>query len=157
MGVNGSMTHRFSLFLKMFAAPLCAAMVLFAGFARADHYDSRVYFSRPRSSFAISFGTGYAGRGYYYGPPGAPYYYRAPGVVFYRTRAAIPRYYIERHHYVSVEVSVQRALARRGYYRGPIDGDIGPRSRRAIASYQADHGLRPTGRIDSSLLRSLRI
>ncbi len=56
---------------------------------------------------------------------------------------------------VSVGVDVQRALARRGYYGGAIDGDIGPRSRAAIRSYQVDRGLPVTGRIDTLLLRSL--
>jgi hypothetical protein len=59
-----------------------------------------------------------------------------------------------RYHY-SLEASVQRELARRGYYRGPIDGDIGPGSRAAIRSYQYRHGLPVTGRIDRRLLRSL--
>lgn len=55
----------------------------------------------------------------------------------------------------SMEASVQRALARNGYYRGPIDGNIGPMSRRAIASYQNDHGLRVTGYPDGNLLNAL--
>jgi len=55
----------------------------------------------------------------------------------------------------SMEAAVQRALARNGYYNGSIDGIIGPMSRRAIANYQADHGLRVTRYPDSSLLNSL--
>ena len=35
----------------------------------------------------------------------------------------------------SVGADVQQTLAAQGYYNGPIDGDIGPRSRRAIANY----------------------
>jgi Putative peptidoglycan binding domain len=54
-------------------------------------------------------------------------------------------------------VDVQRALRRGGYYYGDIDGDIGPESRAAIREYQRDRGLPATGRIDSSLLRALRI
>ena len=54
-------------------------------------------------------------------------------------------------------VAVQRALAGRGYYGGPIDGDIGPGSRAAIRAYQADHGMEVTGEIDGPLLRSLGI
>jgi len=57
----------------------------------------------------------------------------------------------------SVGSAVQSRLAQQGYYHGPIDGDIGPGSRHAIASYQADQGMRVTGRIDSQLLASLRI
>jgi hypothetical protein len=56
----------------------------------------------------------------------------------------------------SVEFDVQRGLSRHGYYRGPIDGDIGPGSRTAIRAFQADNGFAPTGRIDRGLLESLR-
>ncbi|HEY5893834.1 MAG TPA: peptidoglycan-binding protein [Chthoniobacterales bacterium] len=124
------------------------------------HYDD--YYRYPRSSFTITFGTGYRGRGYYYGPPGAAYYYDAPGVGYYRTRSAVPRgywgdYYEDRGGRWSIEARVQRALSRRGYYYGPIDGDIGPGSRRAIARYQAHNGFRVTGTITRGLLRSLGI
>lgn len=57
----------------------------------------------------------------------------------------------------SLQVEVQRELSRLGYYRGSIDGVIGPRSRAAIRAYQADHGMVITGRIDATLLRSLRL
>jgi len=55
----------------------------------------------------------------------------------------------------SMETSVQMALARGGYYTGPIDGCIGPMSRRAISNYQADRGFRVTGSPDRALLISL--
>ena len=114
------------------------------------------YHSRPRSSFTLNFGLGYAGRGYYYGPPGESYYYHRPEVRYYRTRELAPREYRGYDYRVmSVGASVQQALAQRGYYRGGIDGQLGPYSRQSIARYQADHGLRPTGLITSSLLRSL--
>src|SRR5260221_1175992 len=51
---------------------------------------------------------------------------------------------------------VQAELARRGYYRGPINGVIGSGSRRAIREFQAAEGLSITGRIDESLIRALR-
>lgn len=35
---------------------------------------------------------------------------------------------------------LQRRLARAGYYHGSIDGVLGPRTRRAIRAYEADHG-----------------
>ena len=57
----------------------------------------------------------------------------------------------------SLASEVQQRLAVRGYYRGEVDGDIGPASRRAIAGYQDDHGLRATGRIDDDLIESLRL
>lgn len=85
----------------------------------------------PRTSFGVSFST-------------RPSYYTAP---VYRS--------YDRGDSLAVEV--QSALRGRGYYRGPIDGDIGSGSRAAIRAYQRDRGLPVTGRIDSSLLRALRI
>jgi hypothetical protein len=55
----------------------------------------------------------------------------------------------------SVAVRVQQDLAHDGYYQGPIDGVVGPGTRAAIASYQRDNELPPTGVIDSNLLNSL--
>ena len=55
----------------------------------------------------------------------------------------------------SIGSTVQERLAQQGYYNGPIDGDIGPGSRHAIANYQADHGLPVNGSIDEPLLVSL--
>lgn len=62
------------------------------------------------------------------------------------------------HHYRDwdrVESAVQRELRDRGYYHGPADGNIGPRTRAAIRAYQARHGMDVNGRITPSLLRSL--
>ena len=57
----------------------------------------------------------------------------------------------------SIERDVQRALARNGYYDGPIDGDVGYGTRSAIRSYQYDHGLTPTAHINSELLVYLNL
>jgi hypothetical protein len=89
---------------------------------------------------------------YYYG---SGYYYSRPSVGISITSR--PSYYRGSSYSDDLAVDVQRALARRGYYRGPIDGDIGPGSRSAIRAYQYDRGLAATGRIDQSLLRSLRL
>jgi peptidoglycan hydrolase-like protein with peptidoglycan-binding domain len=40
---------------------------------------------------------------------------------------------------------VQEALRRLGYYRGPMDGIIGRRTRAAIHRFQQDIGAEPTG------------
>jgi peptidoglycan hydrolase-like protein with peptidoglycan-binding domain len=53
--------------------------------------------------------------------------------------------------------AVQLALRRQGYYRGPIDGSIGPASQRAIRSFQRDNDLPVTGTVDSNLLQALRV
>lgn len=127
-----------------------------------DRYDRgrSSYFGFPSSRFVVTFGTGYAGRGYYYGPPGVPYYYQAPGVRYYRSRSVVPSHYWGGHsvsYRGSTDARVQAELARRGYYRGPIDGDIGPGSRAAIARFQADRGLAVTGYINTSLLSALGV
>lgn len=62
-----------------------------------------------------------------------------------------------RRYYRPIEADVQAALARRGYYYGPIDGSFGPRTRAAIRAYQYDHDLPVTGDIDRYLLARLRL
>jgi His-Xaa-Ser repeat protein HxsA len=96
--------------------------------------------------------------GSYYGSPYGYYpysYYSAPSVAF--TYTSTPTYYRgSRADYGDgLAVDVQRALSRRGFYRGAIDGDVGPGTRGAIREYQYRNGLEVTGRIDRSLLRSL--
>ena len=88
-------------------------------------------------------------------------YYGSSSTVFIERER--PVYYERRSYGVrpsyfgpTVETEVQRGLARHGYYRGPIDGDIGPGSRAAIRAFQYDNGLAPTGRIDHGLLAALR-
>jgi hypothetical protein len=49
----------------------------------------------------------------------------------------------------------QTQLAKEGYYRGEIDGVLGPETRRAIASFQSDHGLRVTGYLTRETLSTL--
>jgi len=56
---------------------------------------------------------------------------------------------------VPVQAQVQQELAREGYYRGPIDGLVGPATRAAISAYQQDNGLRVTGTINGHLLDAL--
>jgi peptidoglycan hydrolase-like protein with peptidoglycan-binding domain len=43
-------------------------------------------------------------------------------------------------------VWIQRRLRDLGYYSGPVDGDAGGATRRAIRDYQTDQGLAPTGK-----------
>jgi hypothetical protein len=54
-------------------------------------------------------------------------------------------------------VKVQSELARRGYYRGPIDGVIGPGSRQAIQAFQEKEALPVSGLIDPHVLRALNL
>jgi His-Xaa-Ser repeat protein HxsA len=125
---------------------------------RHSYHSHRHYPSYSRS-------WGYARPSYYSYRPSyysyQPYYYSsygyAPAVSFSYT--SVPRtYYRSAPDYddgSSLEADVQRALKRRGYYAGSIDGDIGPASRAAIREYQSERGLERTGRIDAALLRSL--
>ena len=50
---------------------------------------------------------------------------------------------------------VQSELARQGYYRGAIDGSLGPATRNALRQYQRNQGLDVTGRIDRPVLEAL--
>ena len=108
-------------------------------------------------------GHGYYGGGYGGGTRlsigiGVPLF--APAPCYY---APAPYYYAPRPVVVGREVGgdlivdVQRTLARKGYYRGVIDGDLGPRSRAAIREWQMDCRLPVTGQLDSATLRSLAL
>jgi peptidoglycan hydrolase-like protein with peptidoglycan-binding domain len=46
-------------------------------------------------------------------------------------------------------------LQQMGYYRGEVDGLLGPLTREALAAYQADNGLTTTSSIDEPTLASL--
>ena len=49
----------------------------------------------------------------------------------------------------------QEQLQSAGLYRGAIDGQIGPETRRAISQFQRQHGLRPTGVLNQQTLSAL--
>ena len=55
----------------------------------------------------------------------------------------------------STIAAVQQQLAREGYYRGQIDGVLGPETRAAIAQFQNNHGLRVTGALTTDTLGAL--
>jgi hypothetical protein len=118
------------------------------------------YSDIPASRYALTYGNGYAGRGYYWGPPGVGYFHEAPLVRYFANRSLIPGDLLN-SRYVSggnsMSLEAQAALAQRGYYHGAIDGAIGPRSRDAIMRFQADQGLPVTGRLDSLTLSALGV
>ena len=152
----------------VFAAPA-------TGFTKdKHHHDSdhgHAVYVQPYC--APSYGYGY--HSHYYSRPSvslgfysSPAYYNSPDYdddsystrSYYRTVPRTSYSYSYRSSSSSgdeLAVDVQRALARRGFYRGGIDGDIGPGTRAAIRAYQYNHGLEVTGRIDGTLLRSLGI
>jgi Putative peptidoglycan binding domain len=95
---------------------------------------------------------------------GAPYYWNA-GYWFPAWGYTPNAYYawdgpIYAHNRLppdQVIANVQAALQQQGYYRGEVDGLIGPLTRGAIADYQRDHGLYTTSTIDQPTLHSLGI
>jgi peptidoglycan hydrolase-like protein with peptidoglycan-binding domain len=54
-----------------------------------------------------------------------------------------------------VIADVQAVLQEMGYYRGDVDGLLGPLTREALTAYQADNGLNATAAIDQPTLDSL--
>ena len=51
--------------------------------------------------------------------------------------------------------TIQRALQEKGYDPGPADGQMGPKTRAAIRTYQAEAGFEVTGNPSLALQRSL--
>jgi peptidoglycan hydrolase-like protein with peptidoglycan-binding domain len=104
-------------------------------------------YSYPYRSYGFGYGYPYYSYGYYlydyYGsyPYTYGYYYGQPGYNTYGNG--------------SIVIQVQSRLARAGYYRGPIDGIMGPGTRFAIRAYERDHGLRVDGMISGPLVRNM--
>lgn len=109
----------------------------------------RNWYRSNYSRFAIfAGGQYYFDRGYWY-----PAYGYDPSYSTYRFDEPI-------YGYNSLEpgqvlVNVQRELRRQGYYRGAIDGLIGPMTRAALSRYQRDNGLYVTRAIDGPTLAAL--
>jgi SOS response regulatory protein OraA/RecX len=108
--------------------PVIAVSLTSLGLLRAEPYDSRKYSSRDR-------------------------YAQESSVRYGEQRSYQDTATTDRH----TAYQVQKALARKGYYNGVIDGELGPRSREAIREYQRSKGLYPSGRVTGSLLTSLHI
>ena len=51
---------------------------------------------------------------------------------------------------------VQERLNLLNYFSGRVDGDLGPRTRNALKSFQRKHALNETGDCDETTLRSLK-
>jgi peptidoglycan hydrolase-like protein with peptidoglycan-binding domain len=54
-------------------------------------------------------------------------------------------------------VTAQQALKDKGHDPGTIDGQMGPRTRAALADYQKAEGLKQTGRLDDETRTKLGI
>jgi len=53
--------------------------------------------------------------------------------------------------------TVQKALSRLGYYQGPTDGSASPALNLALAAYQRDQNLTPTGVLDQATVARLSV
>jgi Putative peptidoglycan binding domain len=73
-------------------------------------------------------------------------YYAYDGPIYVGQRAEPPD---------QVIADTQALLQQMGYYRGEVDGLLGPLTREALAAYQADQGLTQTAAIDEPTLDSL--
>ena len=127
---------------------------------------SRYGYSYPYGSYGYGYGYGYP---YYsYGPSvsfgfGYPYsygYYPYGYSSYYPYDYSYGYYGYNQPGYNSygngsIVIQVQSRLARAGYYRGPIDGVMGPRTHYAIRAYERDHGLRVDGMISGQLVRNM--
>ena len=97
--------------------------------------------------------------GYYpfypWGWYGYPYYDSHYYDDYYEDAYAANEYSQNGYDANSTVSEVQAALAREGYYRGAIDGSVGPATRNALRRYQSRHGLEVNGQIDGPVLRAL--
>lgn len=76
-----------------------------------------------------------AGKGHQDPGPGFPFAWYIERVQSYTARVSAPRPLSAAM--IQTTADVQRALARLGYEPGPVDGVAGPRTKTAIAAYQA--------------------
>jgi hypothetical protein len=114
-----------------------------------ERHDRNWYHSRYNRVELIGGGYYYWNNGYWYPAwgydPSAEYYaYDAP---IYVGHSAEPP--------DRVIADVQAELQEMGYYRGEVDGLLGPLTREALQEYQADQGLEITAVIDEPTLDSL--
>lgn len=133
--------------LLIIALVLCV-MGSSSAFAGWNHHrnHSNVHFS-------IGLGLGYPygyGYGYY---PYRSYYPYGYGYGYYRPRTTV--YATTAYTDDATVAAVQRRLARGGYYRGSIDGVIGPSTRVAVRAFERNNGLPVDGVIDRQLLRTM--
>jgi Putative peptidoglycan binding domain len=95
------------------------------------------------------------GGGWYYWDAG--YWYPAwgydPGFAFYAYDG--PIYSYDNLPPDQVILNVQSELQFQGYYTGPVDGQLGPLTRAAIADYQRDHSLEVTSAVDEDTINAL--
>jgi Putative peptidoglycan binding domain len=116
---------------------------------RPERRDQAYYQSRYRRVELIAGGYYYFDNNYWYpawgyDPRNEYYAYDAP---IYAGKRALPP--------DKVIAEVQAVLQEMGYYKGEVDGLIGPLTRAALTGYQRDNGMTVTAVIDEPTLESL--
>ncbi|HEX8490026.1 MAG TPA: peptidoglycan-binding domain-containing protein, partial [Chthoniobacterales bacterium] len=116
---------------------------------RPERRDRSYYQSRYQRVELIAGGYYYFDNGYWYpawgySPREEYYAYDAP---IYAGKRALPP--------DKVIAEVQAVLQEMGYYKGEVDGLLGPLTRAALMGYQTDNGMAVTAVIDEPTLDSL--
>jgi hypothetical protein len=114
-----------------------------------EWHDQGWYRSRYPRVELIGGGYYYWNNGYWYpawGFDSSAQYYAYDAPIYVGHRAEPPD---------RVIADVQALLQNMGYYRGEVDGLLGPLTREALTAYQADQGLTATAMIDQPTLDSL--
>ena len=135
--VNNWRSNRFA------AAPYRA----FYNYNRTWHDRSWWHSHHDRIIFVNGFGWWFWNAGFWFPAWGYDPYYRYPydGPI-YGYNSLSPD---------QIVANVQVQLRNDGYYDGPVDGILGPRTRYALAAFQADHGLAVTSAVDQPTLATL--
>jgi lysozyme family protein len=116
-----------------------------------ERHDRGWYTSRHPRVELIAGGYYYFDNGYWYpawGYDSAHEYYAFDAPIYVGKRAEPPD---------RVIADVQAALQDMGYYKGEVDGLIGPLTRDALTKYQTDNGMTVTAVIDEPTLDSLNM
>jgi hypothetical protein len=116
---------------------------------RPERHDEGWYRTHYNRVELIGGGYYFWNNGYWYPAWGynpSAEYYAYDGPIYVGHRAEPPD---------KVIADVQAVLQQMGYYRGDVDGLLGPLTRAALSAYQADNGLTTTAAIDEPTLDSL--
>lgn len=114
-----------------------------------EWHDQGWYHSHYQNVTLIAGGYYFFNNGYWFpawGYSPSAQYYAYDGPIYVGQRAAPPD---------QVIAQTQALLQEMGYYKGEVDGLLGPLTREALTAYQADNGLTPTAAIDQPTLDSL--
>src|SRR5512140_2061423 len=114
-----------------------------------EWHDQGWYRSRYNRVELIGGGYYFWNAGYWYpawGYSPSAQYYAYDGPIYVGHSAEPPD---------KVIADVQGVLQQMGYYKGDVDGLLGPLTREALTAYQADQGLTQTAAIDEPTLDSL--